>query len=368
MSDPHAISRAELVTGGVVGVFAHPDDETLGAGGLLASAARSGAGAAVVTATRGELGEVIPREQAYLEEDRPALAHTREHELSRALQALGVTAHRFLDTVPGLSDRRPRRFSDSGMAWARPGLAGAGPDAGPDAFISVPVEVAARLLAAPLRRARPQVVLTEEPHGSYGHPDHIHIHQATMRAVELAAEADPVEDDPLAGLEPWDVPVVAWIVEPEDRFRDALRWLETRLAGHPQFGTRGDVLGTIPSASQMPTLVVPPSQVDLTVSILPVLDAVGAAMRAHRTQVQGVHTLDLTQPENRDQAVAGWFAVSNGLLQPLLPTASVRLAPGYDRVEDLHDVRTVDGLTRDRLAAGTGVDRLATFLGAPVVR
>jgi N-acetyl-1-D-myo-inositol-2-amino-2-deoxy-alpha-D-glucopyranoside deacetylase len=368
MTDLHAISRAPMVTGGVLGVFAHPDDETLGAGGLLASAASAGVGVGVVTATRGELGEILTPELAQLADDRPALAHEREHELSRALSALGVRAHRFLDTEPGLAAKRPARFTDSGMAWVRPGLAGPGTEARPDALTSVPVEVAARLLAAVVRRARPQVVITEEARGSYGHPDHMRIHQVTMRAVELAAEAAPVEepDDPLAALEPWDVPVVGWIVEPEDRFRAALRWLDALADRQPQFGTRGDALGTFSADHQLPSLVVPADQVDLTIDVKPVLPAIRSAMLAHRTQVQAVHLLDLTKQENRGLPVCGWFAVSNGILQPLLGTASLRLASGRDRVDELTDPRTIDGLTRDRLAGTRGTHRLAAFLGGTV--
>src|SRR5690606_41323782 len=66
MSDPHALSHAPLATGGVLGVFAHPDDETLGAGTVLATAAAAGVPTTVVTATRGERGEVIPPELAHL--------------------------------------------------------------------------------------------------------------------------------------------------------------------------------------------------------------------------------------------------------------------------------------------------------------
>jgi len=368
MTDLHAISRAPLTTGGVLGVFAHPDDETLGAGGLLASAASAGVGVGVVTATRGELGEILPTDLATLADDRPALAHEREHELSRALSALGVRAQRFLDTEPGLAERRPTRFTDSGMAWVRPGLAGPGTEAGPDALVSVPVEVAARLLAAVVRRARPQVIVTEEPHGSYGHPDHVQVHQITMRAVELAADASPREeaDDPLASSEPWDVPVVGWIVEPEDRFRAALQWLGAMVGRQQQFGLRGDALGTMSADRELPSLVVPPDQVDLTIDVKPVLPAVISAMRAHRSQVQAVHLLDLTQQENRGLPVCGWFAVSNGILQPLLGTASLKLAPGRDRVDELSDPRTVNGLTRDRLAGTRGVNRLAAFLGGSV--
>ncbi|MFC7404984.1 PIG-L family deacetylase [Georgenia alba] len=365
MTDPHAISKAPLATGGVLGVFAHPDDETLGAGGLLASAAAAGVPVDVVTATRGEAGEVIPPDLAHLTQDPQALAHTREHEIARAVAALGVKAHRFLDTEPGLAGQRPARFTDSGMAWIRPGLAGPAETAGPDAFTKVPVDVAARLLAAMIRRVRPQVVLTEEPDGGYGHPDHVQVHRVTMRAVELAAMDTPTEaeDDPLEGLAPWFVPVVGWIVEPADRYRAALRWLEAMVEHDPQFGHRGDVLGTTSPEHELPSLAVPPEHVDLTIDVKPVLPAVVEALRAHRTQVQAVTVLDRARPENRGLPVCGWHAVSNGVLLPLLGTASLRLAPDRNLVAELTDPRTVDGLTRDRLAGTEGVDRLAAYLG-----
>ncbi|GAA4421772.1 hypothetical protein GCM10023169_15100 [Georgenia halophila] len=368
MTDPHAISRAPLATSGLLGVFAHPDDETLGAGGLLAAAAAAGVAVDVVTATRGERGEVIPPELAHLAGDPQSLAHEREHEVARALEALGVSAHRFLDTEPGLAARRPARFTDSGMAWVRPGVAGPGSESQGDAFTAVPVDVAARLLAAIIRRARPQVIVTEEPDGGYGHPDHVHVHQVTMRAVELAADARPVEDDddPLTDLAPWFVPVVGWIVEPEDRYRAALRWLETMVDHDPQFGARGDVLGTASPDRELPSLVAPDHLVDLTIDVKPVMAPVLAALRAHRTQVQSVRTLDRSRPENRGLPVCGWLAVSNGVLLPWLGTASLRLAPGRDLVIELTDPRTVDGLTRDRLAGTQGIDRLAAFLGGSI--
>src|SRR5687767_12098904 len=106
-------------TGGLLAVHAHPDDETLATGGLLAVWAQAGRPVTLVTCTRGELGEVIPPELAALEGDGPALAARREGELAAAMRRLGVTDHLFLDTV--FLDTVPpggARFSDSGMAWA----------------------------------------------------------------------------------------------------------------------------------------------------------------------------------------------------------------------------------------------------------
>ncbi|WP_448071330.1 PIG-L family deacetylase [Georgenia yuyongxinii] len=391
MTSTQGTRTAELPTGGVLGVFAHPDDETLGAGGLLASAARVGLPVTVVTGNRGERGQVIPRELAHLHGDAPALVHERERELARACAELGVRAHLFLDQLPGLSARRPPRITDSGMVWVRPGLAGPVPDAGPDAQSTVPVEVAGRLLAGLVRRTRPQVVITEEPHGGYGHPDHVHAHQVTMRGVEMAADAGEVDDadDPLTGLEPWHVPLVVWAVESEIRMRAALHWLEEKLARAPQFGVRGDALATLPAGSDLPSLAFPASKVDLTIDTTAVLSAVVAAMRAYRTQLQNVHLEDLSRTAQRDQPACGWVAVSNGLLLPIMGSASMHVATGFDRMDELvvepvHHAYTEQvpvaeryglagtfGLAaldvKNRLADTRGPARLAAFLGGTVL-
>jgi len=117
--------------GGLLAVHAHPDDETLATGGLLATWARAGRPVTVVTCTRGELGEVIGGELAHLAGDGPALAAHRETELAGALGALGVADHVFLDTVAP-----PARFVDSGMAWAGAGRAGRVAHLPDDAFVA----------------------------------------------------------------------------------------------------------------------------------------------------------------------------------------------------------------------------------------
>ena len=108
----------------LLAVFAHPDDETIGAGGLLALAVAAGVDVSVVTCTRGEQGEVIPPELGHLTADPDRLARRREQELSAALAELGVHRLLLLDQVPGLDGARPARFRDSGMRWVRPGIAG----------------------------------------------------------------------------------------------------------------------------------------------------------------------------------------------------------------------------------------------------
>ncbi|WP_232847747.1 PIG-L family deacetylase [Occultella kanbiaonis] len=320
----------------VLATFAHPDDETLGAGAVLATLARR-AEVTVVTATRGERGEVIPTDLKHVEGDGPALAAVREEELSAALAALGVTRHHFLDSLaePGTAG-----YTDSGMAWA-PGStvrAVPAPDATADAFSLAGVDTPARLLAALIRTLRPDLVITEEPDGGYGHPDHVHIHRVTMRAVELAADpvqaggngaptgavaAAPAE---LAG--PWSVPVVAFSVRGADASRRAAAWLQAA-PDRPRTATGGQVLSVPDPDGETASQVVPDGEVDLEVDVTRVADQLVAAMEAHRTQVQLATRVDATD-------AVGWFALSNDILVPIPARAGLQIAPGHGTPEDLH--------------------------------
>ena len=222
----------------LLAVHAHPDDETLWTGALLAAWARAGE-VGVVTCTRGERGEVIGTDLAHLEGDGPALAAYREGELRSALEALGVRSHAYLDSLD--DDGPTARFEDSGMAWLADGVAGPAAQVPAGAFVRVDVEAAAAPLAAHLAETRPAVVVTYGPDGGYGHPDHVRAHEVTTAAIaRLAREGHPV-------------PAVLWAVAPD----------------------RTDAV----LAADGPRV---------EVALAPVIDRVAAAMRAHATQVQDV--------------------------------------------------------------------------------
>ena len=282
---------------GLLAVHAHPDDETLSTGALLATWAAAGRPVTVVTCTRGERGEMIPAHLASLTGDIQAVATLREGELVDALAALGVTDHVFLDRVPA-----PRtdlgRYVDSGMVWLDAGTAGPVPDASDDAFALADLDAAARRLVSVIEEHRPQVVVTYEPGGGYGHPDHVRAHEVTMRAVALADGPEPV---------------VLWAAQDEGDVRRAVDEVARR--GSSELPVL-DVTGPLPSA------VVPSSAVDLRVPLGPVLDRVEAALRAHASQVQAVRTWA------DGASSAGCFALSNDVLQPLLPDEVYRSAAG----------------------------------------
>lgn len=321
------------VTGGVLAVHAHPDDETLATGALLATWAAAGLPTLVVTCTRGERGEVIGAEHAALEGDGPGLAAHREHEVRAAVRALGAD-QLFLDSLPGGAER----FEDSGMAWVGTGQAGAVADLPPRAFVGVPVDDAAGRLAALIRTRRPDLVVTYEPGGGYGHPDHVRAHEVTMRAVAMLAGARPEVDAHAAAggaddAAPWG-PAVAWVVQPAHALRAGYAALAASAEVRALLADRSDDRRATregPLALPDPDGPLPSVAVDvephLVVDVAPVRDRVLTALRAHATQVQAVRALDGVTPDQ--PVLAGCYALSNLVLAPLLPVESYRWAPGH---------------------------------------
>jgi N-acetyl-1-D-myo-inositol-2-amino-2-deoxy-alpha-D-glucopyranoside deacetylase len=159
-------------------VHAHPDDETLTTGGTMARyAAEPDTSVTLVTCTLGEQGEVIPPELGLLAADAAdQLGGYRIGELAAACAALGVTDHRFLGG--------PGRWRDSGI------MGTAGND-DPRCFWRADVDEAADALLGVIREVRPQVLVTYDANGFYGHPDHIQAHRVAMRAFQRAGDHGP---------------------------------------------------------------------------------------------------------------------------------------------------------------------------------
>jgi N-acetyl-1-D-myo-inositol-2-amino-2-deoxy-alpha-D-glucopyranoside deacetylase len=168
-------------------VHAHPDDESIYTGATMAKYAAEGARVTLVTCTLGELGEVIPASLAHLgAEKEDGLGEYRIGELAAACAALGVTDHRFLGG--------PGRWRDSGMMGTE------GND-DPRCFWRADVDQAARALLDVIAEVRPQVLLTYDAEGAYGHPDHIQAHRVAWRACELAGPDAPEKFYATATLE-----------------------------------------------------------------------------------------------------------------------------------------------------------------------
>ena len=143
----------------LLAIFAHPDDESFGPGGTLALYARQGVEVSLVCATRGEVGN-IPQS---LQEEQRSLGELREEELRCAGDELGINKIDFLN------------YRDSGMS-------GSEDNQHPQALAAAPLAEVAAKISDHLLRIDPQVVITFDPFGGYGHPDHLAIHQATLHA------------------------------------------------------------------------------------------------------------------------------------------------------------------------------------------
>jgi LmbE family N-acetylglucosaminyl deacetylase len=165
-------------------VHAHPDDETIGTGGAMAKAVAAGHRVVLVTATRGELGEIVVPDMDTPDNHR-RLGEIRAGELERAMATLGVTEWENLG------------YRDSGMM-------GTDGNRDPRAFWQADLDEAARRLTWLVRRYQPDVMTTYNDFGGYGHPDHIRTHDVAVRAFDRAGdEAWYPEQFEDAELAPW---------------------------------------------------------------------------------------------------------------------------------------------------------------------
>ncbi|MFS0693909.1 N-acetyl-1-D-myo-inositol-2-amino-2-deoxy-alpha-D-glucopyranoside deacetylase [Streptomyces nitrosporeus] len=266
-------------------VHAHPDDESINNGATMARYAAEGAHVTLVTCTLGEEGEVIPPDLAHLAADRDGtLGAHRAGELAAAMEALGVTDHRFLGGAG--------RYRDSGMM-------GTEQNHRPGAFWDADVDEAAGLLAEVIRSVRPQVLVTYDPDGGYGHPDHIQAHRVAMRAAELAG-------DTAYGAVPGEAHTVAkiyWNRVPRTVAEAAFARLRE---------TAPDAFGGVAEVGDVPG-VVDDGRITTEIDGTAHAGAKTAAMRAHATQI----------------AVDGpFFALSNDLGQPVFTTEYYELVRG----------------------------------------
>jgi N-acetyl-1-D-myo-inositol-2-amino-2-deoxy-alpha-D-glucopyranoside deacetylase len=167
---------------------AHPDDETIASGALIAELVSRGIRVLLLTATGGERGEVVPalRESIHnaFGADPEALTLVREGELRSAMGILGISKGYLLGTPPARAPGLPqRRYRDSGMAWIRPGLAAPADDAAPDALSTAPLNEVTDDVRALIASIHPDLVVSYDHDGGYGHPDHVRIREAALGAA-----------------------------------------------------------------------------------------------------------------------------------------------------------------------------------------
>lgn len=160
-------------------IHAHPDDETFLTGAFLAWCRALGIPTSVVTCTRGEQGEIVSGQ----DDGRP-ITEIREDELAKAIGVLGITNHAYLGTAPARAGAEDRRYPDSGMAWIEPGLAGPAEEASDDCFSVIDTAGPVEDLLALIDHLNPTVLVSYDPNGTYGHPDHIRAYGITKIAAE----------------------------------------------------------------------------------------------------------------------------------------------------------------------------------------
>jgi len=266
-------------------VHAHPDDESLSTGATIAHYAARGAQVRVVTCTLGEEGEVVGDRWAGLAVDHAdQLGGYRIGELTEALRVLGVGTPIYLGG--------PGRWRDSGMQGTAPRSR--------QRFIDADEQEAVGALVAIIREQRPHVVVTYDPNGGYGHPDHIHAHTVTTAAVAASGTTDSYPG------KPWTVPKFYWTVLAERALMEGWRALSP-----------DDV---------RPEWMIPPTEefdfgysdedIDAVVEATPnARDAKAAALRAHATQLT-------VGPTSRA------CALSNNMALPILAEEHYVLAAG----------------------------------------
>jgi len=237
-------------------VHAHPDDETMTNGATIAHYVARGAQVQVVTCTLGEEGEVIGEQWAQLAVDHAdQLGGYRIGELTAALQALGLDGPVYLGG--------PGRWRDSGMVGS--------PARDRQRFSDADQREAVGALVAIIRELRPHVVVTYDPNGGYGHPDHIQANLVTTVAVSAAGSSADYPG------QPWSVPKLYWTVIARSAFT----------AGWEALGPEDlrDEWIVPPPEGDFSGLGYPDNEIDAVVDDPDALPAKIAALRAHATQL-----------------------------------------------------------------------------------
>ena len=259
-------------------VHAHPDDETIGTGGLMAKAVAGGHRVVLVTGTRGELGEIVVKDMDTPENHR-RLGEIRAGELEAAMGELGVTEWENLG------------YRDSGMM-------GTEGNRDPRCYWQADLDDAARRLTWFVRRYRPDVMTTYNSFGGYGHPDHIRTHQVAVLAWERAGDSawypeqlapehggsGPIESD--GGLAPWQ-PLKLYEQAIPASVRNAMRD-RMEAAGETSFWSEPEDASPEELEmwrEQMSKMLVPDETITTWVDVSGVLDRKWAAIWKHVTQM-----------------------------------------------------------------------------------
>ncbi|MHB0870875.1 MAG: PIG-L family deacetylase [Chloroflexota bacterium] len=236
-------AKMEKVEGlSLMAIFAHPDDESFGNGGTLSRYAEEGVFTSLLTATRGEAGEISDPALA----QRDNLGQVREQELKLACSILGVRDLRFLDYVDGTLQSIDQQ------------------------------ECTGRMVRA-IRELKPQVIFTFGPDGVYGHPDHVAVSQMATDAFNLAGDNSAYPEQFRDGLKPWTPLKLYYVAPPRERFQ-RMGEFAAQLLPHTAWESR-----------DWTTFGVPEKDVTSCVDVGRYVDTKLAAIAAHQTQLPPDH-------------------------------------------------------------------------------
>lgn len=291
----------DLAGARVVAVHAHPDDEAITTGGVLADLATRGADVTVITCTLGEQGEVIGDTFAQLVNgDADQLGGFRIHELYASLQILGV---------------RGIHLGGAGC-WRDSGMVGDPANDHPRAFIHSGGAAVEQLVSL-LEALRPHLLITYGPDGGYGHPDHIRAHEITHEAATRVSEKVGVQR-------------ILWAVTDRAELEEGL----AAITGIPEGWGTGSLAAI--------------DDVDLAVELTDTVYATKVeSMRAHATQLWIADgSTSLTNPvaayAQTTQANLKVWALSNLIAQPIMRHEHYQLGAGMPLPADA--IGVLDGL------------------------
>ncbi len=257
-------------------VHAHPDDEASSTGGLFRLLANQRVRTVLVTCTRGEFGDapggIKPEEEGHDADD---VAELRQAELDKAVEILGISRSVRLG------------YRDSGMmGWPQ--------NEDPASFWATPVNEAAERLALILMEERPQVVVTYNQHGFYGHPDHIQAHRITVSALSL------IDYEPTLYYNAIPNSVMAMMrerwerEEREQREADAAKGIE-RPAEREM------------SEEDIVEMGTPDDEIGAAIDVSSVTDAKYDALAAHHSQVSESFWMKMSREEFKKAMGTEWF-------------------------------------------------------------
>lgn len=253
---------------GLLAFHAHPDDESITSGGLLASLADTSVPVTVVTATRGEAGEIHNRSDAAQVQDR--LGEIREAELAAALDVLGVGPPRFLG------------YRDSGMM-------GTEDNARPDAFWQADFFEAVGRLVAIIRETRPDVITAYDPFGGYGHPDHVQVHRVGTAAYWAAADIGRYPASTHGA--PWVPSKLYWTTWSRDRMVKVRRQMSGDLGADPSGAVEEPAAGSLET------------HITTTIDVEPWFDRKHRALLCHDTQFAADSWIRTLEPDALQQFI-----------------------------------------------------------------